>query len=90
MTDDIKPDPTMPAVTLRLSEWRASTYGACMRRSWVVADKVRCVAASVRPHDLYVDLPFGQATVCRNCNGIEDGMRIADEMLRKWIEEAGG
>lgn len=27
--------------------------------------------------------------VGRVCNGLEDGMRIADEMLRRWIEEAG-
>lgn len=45
-------------------------------------------AANVVRDEIYVGMPFGHY-IGRVCNGLEDGMRIADEMLRRWIEEAG-
>ena len=82
-------DPTMPTLTLGLSEWRYAPHGPLRYRVWTVGGEIVGVAAHAFPEQVRALTPFSPMPEWVGCNGIEDGMRIADEMLRKWIEEAG-
>lgn len=87
MTDDIKADPAMPSITLRLSEWQ---YGRnCSRmRLWMTGGVAQTDAAMVWPEKVRVYSPTAREAIVP-CDGVEDGMCIADAVLRRWIEEAG-
>ena len=76
----------MPSVTLRLSEWRVCVGGERLR--YLIGPAVRLLVAHVDRRSVRVVLPYG-ITQHMECDNINDGMRIADEMLRKWVEEAG-
>lgn len=87
MSDGIKPDPTMPSITLRLSEWQYGRHCSRMR-AWMAGGIAQTAAAMAWPEKVRVYSPTAREAIVP-CDGVGEGMRIADEILRKWIEEAG-
>lgn len=75
-------DPTMPTLTLGLSEWRHE--GVSFARYWIRGDRIKC-AARVWANELEV-ISIGNNGRGGACDSIEDGMSKADAMLREWIE----
>jgi hypothetical protein len=84
-------DPTMPTLTLGLSEWRKCEFrGESIRlRHWMAGGEDLGEAAVVFSMSVSVFSPSHKSLRSpsfEHCDGVEDGMSKADAMLRKWIE----
>jgi len=76
-------DPNMPTLTLGLSEWIETAFGA-HRRFWLCGDQ-EVIASQVTRCCVEVKLPGGFSQF-RSCCDVEDGKGCADQLLREWIE----
>ena len=75
-------DPTMPTLTLGLSEW----FGDDKKRfRYWIKGGISAPAALVKVQFIEVTLPHGHV-ILRLCDGFEDGMIKANAILREWIE----
>lgn len=75
-------DPAMPTLTLGLSEWQVLSGYAY--RNWLPIEVA--AAETCRTHGSVYGLDPGGEWMEFDCNGIEDGIRKADVLLREWIE----